>query len=376
MTHRDRLLMALLATALLLGQAVSPAVAKTNWTNPYEPPTTIDILKIAVTSAGAPNPFGSCNVQARYPTYDFRTYVKEVLPKEWVSSWPADSLRAGAEAVKEYGWWATMNTSYNTCASSNNADVTNSTYDQYWLQGSATANTTEAVNRTFATRMYDSDASGTAQIWRAQHRRGYSTDACGQYQGVSSSFIMSQYGSRQCALDGWAWTSIVTTRYYTGIPSALENVNNLQLNPTFEYNGCGTTTTRWLTSTGVTATTTCSSSNNIEGTRFARVDGTGSGNTNAYTLFYQDSPEEQTAGTTFLFSFYFRCLAPPCTVAARLVGLGGTQETFTGTTWTFSDSNWHYVSVTGTFSYPHTSVRGLVRGDGKIRYDVDLTRAW
>lgn len=38
--------MALLATALLLGQAVNPAVAKTNWTNPYEPPPTIDILKI------------------------------------------------------------------------------------------------------------------------------------------------------------------------------------------------------------------------------------------------------------------------------------------------------------------------------------------
>jgi len=27
-------------------------------------------------------------------------------------------------------------------------------------------------------------------------------------------------------------------------------------------------------------------------------------------------------------------------------------------------------------SYAHTNVRGLVRGSGKIRYDVDLTKLW
>lgn len=370
----------ILASLMSMFLGATPADAKTNWSNAYEPPTTIDILKIW-TSNGDPQ--GTCQVQARYSAYDFRTYVKEVLPNEWISSWPSDSLRAGAEAVKEYGWWATMNTSYNFCASSNNADVTNSTWDQYWVAGSATAATTEAVNRTFATRMYDSGAAGTAQIWRAQYRAGTSTDACGQVSGATPGTTMGQWGSRQCALDGVAWMNIVapwsipTSKYYSGIPSGIENANNLQLNPTFEYNGCGTTTTRWLTSTGVTATTTCSSTNNIEGTHFSRVDGTGSGNTNAYTLFYQDSPEDQTAGTTFLFSFWFRCLSPiPCTVTPRMVGLGGTQETFSGTTWTFSDSNWHYVAVTGTFSYAHTQVRGMVYGSGKIKYDVDLTKAW
>ncbi len=370
------LLTPLIAMVLVMGGPVDPAVAKTNWTNAYEPPTTIDILKIQ-TVGGVPSPFNSCIVLARYSAYDFRTYVKEVLPNEWGSSWPSDSLRAGAEAVKEYGWWATMNTPYNTCASSNNADVTNSTYDQVWVAGSATVNTTEAVYRTFATRMYDSDASGTAQIWRAQYRGGTSTDACGQVDGATYSTIMGQWGSYRCAQDGVTWTSIVTSKYYYGIPSALENVNNLQLNPTLEYNGCGTTTTRWLTTTGVTATTTCSSSNTIDGTHFSRVDGTGSANTNAYSAIYQDSPEEQTAGKSFTFGFYFRCLSPvPCGVLARMVGLGGTQETRDSATQTFSDSLWHYVSVTGTFSYAHTSVRGLVRGSGKVKYDIDLTRLW
>ena len=59
-----------------------------------------------------------------------------------------------------------------------------------------------------------------------------------------------------------------------------------------------------------------------------------------------------------------------------MVGLGGTQETRDGATQTFSDSAWHYVSVTGTFSNAHTSVRGLVRGSGKVRYDADLMRLW
>ena len=42
---------------------------------------------------------------------DFKTYVKNVLPNEWVSSWPAESLKAGAVAVKSYGWyWALHST--------------------------------------------------------------------------------------------------------------------------------------------------------------------------------------------------------------------------------------------------------------------------
>ena len=41
----------------------------------------------------------------------FKTYVKNVLPNEWISSWPAASLNAGAMAVKSYGWyWALHST--------------------------------------------------------------------------------------------------------------------------------------------------------------------------------------------------------------------------------------------------------------------------
>jgi hypothetical protein len=38
-------------------------------------------------------------------TYNFQYYAENVLPNEWITSWPAESLEAGAIAVKEYGWY-------------------------------------------------------------------------------------------------------------------------------------------------------------------------------------------------------------------------------------------------------------------------------
>jgi len=36
---------------------------------------------------------------------DFKDYVSHVLPNEWIYAWPGESLRAGAMAVKMYGWY-------------------------------------------------------------------------------------------------------------------------------------------------------------------------------------------------------------------------------------------------------------------------------
>jgi hypothetical protein len=36
---------------------------------------------------------------------DFKTYVKEVLPNEWIPSWGSQSLQSGAMAVRNFGWW-------------------------------------------------------------------------------------------------------------------------------------------------------------------------------------------------------------------------------------------------------------------------------
>ena len=60
---------------------------------------------------------------------DFKFYVKHVLPCEWLTQWPVESLRAGAVAVKEYAWYyIARGGKYPSLG----ADVTDGTADQWY----------------------------------------------------------------------------------------------------------------------------------------------------------------------------------------------------------------------------------------------------
>ncbi|WP_169807809.1 peptidase inhibitor family I36 protein [Actinomadura hibisca] len=135
----------------------------------------------------------------------FKTYVQNVLPNEWVTSWPRESLRAGAMAVKHYGWyWAlhsTRKTSGGQCF-----DVYDTTSSQVYKPGSATASTNAAVDATWSTRM-----TRGGKILQAQYCS--TTTACGAW--VNGDW-MSQYGSRDKANAGWTYSRILTA-YYSGI---------------------------------------------------------------------------------------------------------------------------------------------------------------
>ncbi|MFC4908856.1 SpoIID/LytB domain-containing protein [Actinomadura gamaensis] len=141
----------------------------------------------------------------RVDRVDFRTYVKNVLPNEWVSSWPRESLRAGAMAVKNYGWyWAmhsTRKTSWGQCF-----DVYDSTSSQVYRPGSATASTNSAVDATWGTRM-----TRSGSIFQAQYCS--TSSACGAWRDGE---WMSQFGSRDKANAGWNFASILRY-YYRGI---------------------------------------------------------------------------------------------------------------------------------------------------------------
>jgi len=58
---------------------------------------------------------------------DFDFYMKHVLGVEWISSWNAQSLRAGAMAVKEYGWYHVLVPKYpnSDCDNSQSCQVYN-----------------------------------------------------------------------------------------------------------------------------------------------------------------------------------------------------------------------------------------------------------
>ncbi|WP_165978448.1 SpoIID/LytB domain-containing protein [Actinomadura darangshiensis] len=135
----------------------------------------------------------------------FKTYVKNVLPNEWVTSWPKESLKAGAMAVKSYGWyWAlhsTRKTSDGRCF-----DVYDNTSSQVYKPGSAVASTSSAVDATWGTRM-----TRSGKILQAHYCS--TTTACG---GWVTGDWMSQYGSRDKANAGQKYSTILKA-YYNGI---------------------------------------------------------------------------------------------------------------------------------------------------------------
>lgn len=101
------------------------------------PPQTI---RVRITGKAA------CDVNAPYSvvTMDFNSYVKNVLPNEWPHWWPVESLKAGAVAVKMYGWyWIARGGKWS------DADVTDSTCDQRFRQGSSNPSTDRAVDATW-----------------------------------------------------------------------------------------------------------------------------------------------------------------------------------------------------------------------------------
>ncbi len=135
----------------------------------------------------------------------FKTYVKNVLPNEWVPSWPSASLDSGAVAVKSYGWyWAlhsTRKTSGGACY-----DVRDDTADQVYKPSSAQSSTSSAVDRTWSTRM-----SRSGNILAAHYCS--TTTAC---SGWVDGNWMSQNGSRDLANAGQDFRAILR-HYYTDI---------------------------------------------------------------------------------------------------------------------------------------------------------------
>ncbi|MEO3873713.1 SpoIID/LytB domain-containing protein [Nonomuraea sp. B12E4] len=141
----------------------------------------------------------------RVERVDFKTYVKNVLPNEWVSSWPSESLKAGALAVKNFGWYWALHSNRKT-PSGQCFDVYDHTSSQVYNPGSARAVTSAAVDATWGTRL-----TRSGKIFRAQYCA--TTTACGNW--VDGDW-MSQNGSRDKAREGWSHSRILQY-YYTGI---------------------------------------------------------------------------------------------------------------------------------------------------------------
>jgi hypothetical protein len=177
------------ASHRFLSSQPAPTGCKTDGTN-TRLPSTILVYRVKL---------------GRVDRVSFKTYVKNVLPNEWISSWPRESLKAGAMATKSYAWyWAlhsTRKTPYGECY-----DVRDDTGDQVYRPGSAKASTSAAVDATWNTRL-----TRSGNVLAAHYCS--TTTACGAW--VTGDW-MSQYGSRDLARAGKGYATILK-HYYRNV---------------------------------------------------------------------------------------------------------------------------------------------------------------
>ncbi|WP_434656163.1 SpoIID/LytB domain-containing protein [Thermoanaerobacterium thermosaccharolyticum] len=131
---------------------------------------------------------------------DFYYYVKNVLPNEWYSTWPSESLKAGAMAVKMYGWYHV----YHPKWPSLNADVKDTTADQVFIDNTEVSSTTTAINNVGGVELENSSGA----VFETQYLAGTQ----GQ-PGTQSSGKMSQWGTKYWADQGTK-TYIQMCHYY------------------------------------------------------------------------------------------------------------------------------------------------------------------
>ena len=177
---RRLLAVLLLLTALGLPTVATPPVVHastcTGWFNASTPPSTIRVYR---TNLG------------RVDTVDFKTYVKVAMAHEWPSSWPTEALRAGAVAVKQYGWYYAMHYRGGTSASGDCFDVVDNSNDQVYSPESyqPTASQVAAVDDTWSRYV-----TKNGILFLTGYRPG--TKVCG---ADVDGYHLSQWGTNRCA---------------------------------------------------------------------------------------------------------------------------------------------------------------------------------
>jgi hypothetical protein len=142
-------------------------------------------------------------------TVDFRAYVKNVLSREWISSWTTESLRSGALAVKNYAWYQVIHWRGYTNAAGQCFDVFDSTRDQHYDPSRPTyASVAAAVDATWSTL-----ALKAGRIFPTYYNAGQMNEPCG---ARANGWQMFQWGTQACGLAGKSAAQILAV-YYAGV---------------------------------------------------------------------------------------------------------------------------------------------------------------
>jgi hypothetical protein len=188
---------------LVLAAAAIPAIATpvhaascTGWKSEILPPATIRVFRTQGPAAGT--------VQ----TVNFRTYVQVTFGHEWPGYWPAETLKAGAVAVKQYGWYRAMHWRGKTDRLGNCYDVVDYWADQVYQpeKYSPTTQHLRAVTATWAITLRKA-AFFAPGYWAGEKV------ACG---ANADGLRMYQWSAYDCGLRGYAMEWILR-RYYPSL---------------------------------------------------------------------------------------------------------------------------------------------------------------
>ena len=176
---------------------VRAASVCTGWTSDSVPPATIRVLRTVGPAAGT--------VQV----VPFHDYVTVVMAAEWGPSDPPEALKAGAVAVKQYGWYRAMYWRGGTAADGSCYDVVDSPIDQvYWPEAKTpSASEISAVDATWGISVLKSGSLF------ATHYTAGSSVACG---ANADGWHLYQISAMHCAEGGMAAATILQTYYDPG----------------------------------------------------------------------------------------------------------------------------------------------------------------
>jgi len=197
MTRRTLAAWALAALCMLAAAGPGPVAggaACGSYSSQSIPPPTVRIYRAA---SGA------------VETVDFRAYLKNVLSREWISSWTTESLRAGALAVKHYAWYQVLHWRGYVSASGECFDLFDTARDQvYDPSRPVYAPMASAVDATWSTR-----ALRNGSVFPTYYNAGAWNEPCG---ANANGWQMLQWGSQACGLDGLSAAQIMSV-YYSGV---------------------------------------------------------------------------------------------------------------------------------------------------------------
>jgi hypothetical protein len=221
-----------------------PEVIAAGW----QPPTTIRIWRRGLDGSSA-----SCS--GRVDVIPFETYVKGVLPHEWIRSWHIESLKAGAIAIRTYAANWVRNGGKYTCADLDDTTASQVYKDERFANTNAAVDATASmyvtknglpINAEYSAENSNPTATGVSDpLCAGKTRYGHGRGTC-------------QWGSHRWACQSGKSASWFREHYYPGasvqkfggtptpgttIVVDSDNANNDAAKARVEYAGTWTTST-------------------------------------------------------------------------------------------------------------------------------------